>query len=130
LKKNEEEKMEHRHNELGYALIKTLIDKRYGFNGKNENIDLVTYTTLFHHELFNEETSISLIDYYSIEELKDVAIFFNELFKEYELDNFIRFKEDINEEMLEDSISLNNRIFGFIQGLTLYETKKILKDFK
>ena len=130
LKENKKEETIHRHNEIGFALLNFLIDRNYGFNKKNENITLVMYTTLFHHSPFNKEITISLSEYYTIKELKEIAKFFNKLFEKYNLNNFIKFKEDINEEILEDSISLNNRIFGFIEKLTTFEAKKMLEKFE
>lgn len=131
IKNGVENEIIHRHNEIGFALLSLLIDKSYGFNGKNELIELVKNTTLYHHELFNKESTIYLEEYYTIDELKEVAIFFNEQFKKYKLDYFIRFKEDICEEMLEDGIKINNKIFEFIKKTTMTsETKKMLKNFE
>ena len=122
--------IKHRHHEIGYSILKTLIDKEYGFNKKNELIKFVTNTTLYHHAPFSNETAISLDEYYTVDELKEVAIFFNNLFKKHKLDGFIRFIENIDDEMLEDSIDIDNKIFGFVNNLSRNEQKNMLNKFE
>ena len=130
IKDGKENEIIHRHNEIGFALLNLLIDKSYGFNEKNEIIEIIKNSTIYHHDLFNKETTIYLEEYYSIDELKEVAIFFNEQFKKYKLDDFIRFKEDIYEEILEDGIKINNKIFEFVKNKSTSETRKMLKKFE
>lgn len=125
-----ESNLTHRHNEIGFALLSFLIDRYYGYNETvKQNINLVTNTTLYHHTLYNKETTISLCDYYSIDELKSVAIFFNNLLKKYKLDDYIRFKEDITEEMLEENgfQPMNDKIFNFINPMDVSKSEQKLQ---
>ena len=49
----EELKKYPRHNEIGFALLKVLIDYDYGFYNDRKWSELIQYITLYHHTPFN-----------------------------------------------------------------------------
>ena len=106
-----------RHNEIGFALMNLLIDKNYGFYNKNEYIDYVTHTVLYHHSPFNT-SPISLGEVYhgDIEKLKNIADYYNEIFKEFKLTDVIRFTTNIDEDDIDNIIigGGERNLYGFI----------------
>lgn len=121
-----------RHNEIGFALMNLLIDKNYGFYNKNEYIDYVTHTVLYHHSPFNT-APISLGEIYhgDIEKLKNIADYYNEIFEEFKLTDVIRFTTNIDEDDIDNIIigGGERNLYGFIDTGNIGFALKQLKIF-
>lgn len=120
-----------RHNEVGFALLECLIDKTYGFFGDNEFINLIRYTTLYHHEPINHEAELS--EYYSVDEINEVASFYNDLFVKCGISHIIKFHKNITDDNLENGYLIGSKkTFDFISSYTdrLGDAKRILSIFE
>lgn len=97
---NEELSKYPRHNEIGFALLKCLIDDNYGFYEDKKWVELIQYSTLYHHTPHNNENWFS--DYFDNNNLNNISNYYNQLFTECEFSKIIRFKNnvDINEECI------------------------------
>ena len=100
------------HNEIGFSLLELLIDENFGFLDKEE-IKLVRYSTLFHHTLYQKNKSLSEV--YDIDELNDIADYYNDIFKCCGIDDNIRFRNNISEEEFDDCDICSANTFDFIE---------------
>lgn len=101
-----------RHNEIGFALLSILIDKNYGFYNDNNWIDVIRYTTLYHHTPFNKPSQLS--EYFNDTQLNEISDYFNNLFADYKVSDIIKFKKDVNIDD-NDKIIGNIKTFDFIR---------------
>lgn len=105
LKNLEISKQYPRHSEIGYGLMKLIIDKNYGFFDENSWIDLVEDVVLYHHDPYNIEMLLSEI--YTNEEIFDIIEYYNIIIKELGLEDYVRLKDEINVE--DDDIIVGNK---------------------
>lgn len=101
-----------RHNEIGFALLKALVDYNYGFYDDRKWGELIQYVTLYHHSPFSTD-EVYLMDYFNDDELNTVSDYYNQLFNENDVSNIIRLKKNIN---IEDNDILigDTKTFNFI----------------
>ena len=118
-----------RHNEVGFGLLNFLIDKEYGIF-RNKISDLIKYVTLYHHVPYEKEHCLS--DLFDVDEINNIAKYYNDIFNECGVSDIIRFRENITEDEFDESgvIIGNNSTFEFINSSDLKESMDFLNVFE
>lgn len=102
-----------RHNEIGFGLLKILLDEDYGFYSERKWSELAQYVTLFHHTPYNNEAYLS--DYFNNNDLNNISNYFNQIFDEYKVSDIIHLKNNVDIADNEIFIGNNNKVYEFIQ---------------
>lgn len=109
----EELKKYPRHNEIGFALLKVLIDYDYGFYNDRKWSELIQYTTLYHHTPFNINSYLN--EYFNNNQLNEISDYFNNLLSEHGLSEIVHLKNDVDID--DDDILIGNtKTFDFIRS--------------
>lgn len=102
-----------RHNEIGFALLKVLIDYDYGFYNDRKWSELIQYITLYHHTPFNINSYLN--EYFNNNQLNEISDYFNNLLSEHGLSEIVHLKKDVDID--DDDILIGNtKTFDFIRS--------------
>ena len=120
----------YRHNEIAFGLIDLIVDKNYGIFNNNLS-DLVKFVSLYHHAPYNM-TPCHLNTLYSLDEIHDISAYYNELFKECEINDIVLFRVDIDEDEFDECGILvgNVNTFRFINSEDTTDSMLKLKYFE
>lgn len=118
-----------RHNEIGFALLRVMIDASFGlYSDSRKWYDLICYSVLFHHETYNIKCNLS--ELYNNEELKKISKYYNELFEHVGLSSVIRFKNDFDVENEDEFFIGDVKAFKFINDENNKRSLRKLRDFE
>ena len=102
-----------RHNEIGFALLKVLIDYDYGFYNDRKWSELIQYITLYHHTPFNINSYLN--EYFNNNQLNEISDYFNNLLSEHGLSEIVHLKNNVDID--DDDILIGNtKTFDFIRS--------------